>query len=53
MEAAVNAVRPGVSEREIAAEAEYVMRKNGSEGTGISGFAAISSCKFICKFPGF
>ena len=35
MEAAVNAVRPGVSEREIAAEAEYVMRKNGSEGTGI------------------
>ncbi len=35
MEAAVNAVRPGVTEREIAAEAEYVMRKNGSEGTGI------------------
>ena len=35
MEAAVNAVRPGVSEREIAAEAENVMRKNGSEGTGI------------------
>lgn len=35
MKAAVNAVRPGVSEREIAAEAEYVMRKNGSEGTGI------------------
>lgn len=35
MEAAVAAVRPGVSEREIAAEAEYVMRKNGSEGTGI------------------
>lgn len=35
MEAAVNAVRPGVTEREIVAEAEYVMRKNGSEGTGI------------------
>ena len=35
MKAAVNAVRPGVTEREIAAEAEYVMRKNGSEGTGI------------------
>lgn len=35
MEAAVNAVRPGITEREIAAEAEYVMRKNGSEGTGI------------------
>ena len=35
MEAAVAAVRPGVTEREIAAEAEYVMRKNGAEGTGI------------------
>lgn len=35
MEAAVNAVRPGITEREIAAEAEYVMRKNGAEGTGI------------------
>lgn len=35
MEAAVKAVRPGVTEREIAAEAEYVMRKNGAEGTGI------------------
>ena len=35
MEAAVKAVRPGVTEREIAAEAEYVMRRNGAEGTGI------------------
>lgn len=35
MEAAVAAVRPGITEREIAAEAEYVMRKNGAEGTGI------------------
>ena len=35
MEAAVRAVRPGVSEREVAAEAEYAMRKNGAEGTGI------------------
>jgi Xaa-Pro aminopeptidase len=35
MEAAIRAVRPGVTEREIAAEAEYVMRKNGGEGTGI------------------
>lgn len=35
MEAAIQAVRPGVTEREIAAEAEYAMRKNGSEGTGI------------------
>ena len=35
MEAAVKAVRPGITEREVAAEAEYVMRKLGAEGTGI------------------
>ena len=37
MEAAVNAVRPGVSEREIAAEAEYVMRgqRDGHNGSKI------------------
>ncbi|MDN5348442.1 MAG: Xaa-Pro dipeptidase [Clostridia bacterium] len=32
MEAAVKAVRPGVSELEVLAEAEYAMRKAGSEG---------------------
>jgi len=31
MEAAIKATRPGVAETEIAAEAEYVMRKNGAE----------------------
>jgi Xaa-Pro aminopeptidase len=31
MEAAIKAVRPGVTETEIAAEAEYAMRKNGAE----------------------
>lgn len=35
IEAAIAAIRPGVSEREVAAEAEYVMRKNGAEGYGI------------------
>ncbi len=35
MDAAIKAVRPGVTEREVAAEAEYVMRKLGAEGTGI------------------
>lgn len=35
MEAALAAVRPGVTERQIAAEAEYVMRKMGCEGYGI------------------
>ena len=35
MEAGLNAVATGVTEREIAAEAEYVMRRMGSEGMGI------------------
>ena len=35
MAAALAAVRPGVTERQIAAEAEYVMRKAGCEGYGI------------------
>ena len=38
--AAIDAVKPGISEREIAAEAEYVMRKMGAEGLGIDTFAA-------------
>jgi Xaa-Pro dipeptidase len=33
--AGVAAIAPGVTEREIAAEIEYAMRKLGSEGTGI------------------
>ncbi len=40
MEAALAAVRPGVTERQIAAEAEYVMRKMGSEGCGIDTIVA-------------
>ena len=35
IEAAIEAIKPGMSEREVAAEAEYVMRKNGAEGYGI------------------
>ncbi len=35
MRAAIDAIKPGVTEREVAAEAEYVMRKNGAEGFGI------------------
>jgi len=35
MKAAIETIRPGVTEREVAAEAEYVMRKNGAEGFGI------------------
>ena len=40
MEAALAAVRPGVTERQIAAEAEYVMRKMGCEGYGIDTIVA-------------
>ena len=35
MEAALDAVAPGVTERDVAAEAEYAMRRMGSEGMGI------------------
>jgi Xaa-Pro dipeptidase len=35
MEAALQAVRPGVSENEVAAEAIYAMRKAGASGTAV------------------
>ena len=35
LEAGIKALRIGVTEREVAAEIEYVMRKMGSEGSGI------------------
>ena len=40
MEAALNAVQPGVTELDIAAEAEYVMKKLGSEKPAFSTFVA-------------
>lgn len=40
MQAAINAIRPGVTEREVAAEAEYAMRKAGCEGYGIDPMVA-------------
>ncbi|MBN1106703.1 MAG: aminopeptidase P family protein [Deltaproteobacteria bacterium] len=40
MEAALKAVAPGASELDIAAEAEYVMKKMGSEKTAFSTFVA-------------
>ena len=40
MEAAHAAVKPGVSERLVAAEAEYAMRMAGSEGMGIDTIVA-------------
>ncbi len=38
--AAVKVIKPGVTEREIAAEAEYAMRRMGSEGMGIDTIVA-------------
>ena len=43
LKAAVDAVKPGAAEREVAAEAEYVMRKMGAEGLGIDTFVASGS----------
>jgi Xaa-Pro aminopeptidase len=40
MEAAIQAIRPGITEREVAAEAEYAMRKAGCEGYGIDTMVA-------------
>jgi Xaa-Pro aminopeptidase len=40
MEAAISAVKPGATEREVAAEAEYAMRRAGSEGMGIDTIVA-------------
>ena len=43
LHAATNAISPGITEREVAAEAEYVMRKMGAEGLGIDTFVASGS----------
>jgi Xaa-Pro aminopeptidase len=40
MQAGVNAIGPGVTEREVAAEIESAMRRAGSEGTGIDTIVA-------------
>lgn len=40
MQAAIDAIRPGVTEREVAAEAEYAMRRAGCEGYGIDPMVA-------------
>ena len=40
MKAAIDAIKPGLTEREIAAEAESAMRRAGAEGTGIDTIVA-------------
>lgn len=51
MKAAIAAIRPGVTEREIAAEAEYVMRRNGAEGYGIDTMVSsgLNTRHIICR----
>ena len=39
-QAAVDAIRPGVTERAVAAEIEAAMRRAGAEGTGIDTIVA-------------
>jgi len=41
-------VRPGIKEKEIATEAEYAMRKAGSDGTA---FDSIVASGFCCAYP--
>ena len=48
MKAAAENIRAGVTEKEIAAEAEYAMRKAGSDGVA---FETIVSCGVCCAFP--
>ncbi|MGE5555895.1 MAG: M24 family metallopeptidase [Methanocella sp.] len=48
MKAAAETIRSGVTQREIAAEAEYAMRKAGSDGVA---FETIVSAGICCAFP--
>jgi Xaa-Pro dipeptidase len=48
VQAAKDAVTVGVSERIVAAEAEYAMRKAGSEGVA---FETIVACGLCCAYP--
>jgi Xaa-Pro aminopeptidase len=41
-------IRPGIKEREVAAEVEYAMRKAGSDGTA---FETIVASGFCCAYP--
>jgi len=48
MQKAAETIRPGIKEKEIAAEAEYAMRKTGSDGTSFDTIVASGSC---CAYP--
>jgi Xaa-Pro dipeptidase len=46
--AASEAIRPGVKEKDVAAEVEYAMRKSGSDGTA---FETIVASGYCCAYP--
>jgi Xaa-Pro dipeptidase len=48
IEAASKNIRPGVKEKLVAAEAEYAMRKEGSDGTAFETIVASGHC---CAYP--
>ena len=48
IEAAAQTIKAGTTERQVAAEAEYAMRKAGSDGTA---FETIAVCGACCAYP--
>ncbi len=48
MEAAAETIREGVTEKKVAAEAEYAMRKAGSDGVAFETIVASGDC---CAYP--
>jgi Xaa-Pro aminopeptidase len=48
MEAAAETIRVGVTEKQVAAEAEYAMRKAGSDGVAFETIVASGAC---CAYP--
>ncbi|NLF88117.1 aminopeptidase P family protein [Candidatus Bathyarchaeota archaeon] len=48
MKAASEMIRPGVTQKEIAAEAEYAMRKAGSDGVAFETIVSTGEC---CAYP--
>jgi Xaa-Pro aminopeptidase len=48
IKAAAETIRAGVTQREVAAEAEYAMRKAGSDGTSFETIVSAGEC---CAFP--
>ena len=48
MKAASEAIHPGIKDKEVACEAEYAMRKAGSDGTA---FETIVASGYCCAYP--